>query len=209
VVVIAEVTAEVTAMAPLAKQGIISTGVNMWAAALIGVVFGVGLQRAGFTDGRKIAAVFYLKDVDVVIVMFSAMVTGMLGLWGLSLLGLLDTSITYFLPTYLAPMAVGGLIFGVGMVTGGYCPGTAVASSATGKIDAMVFIGGFFIGSLLFGDLFPVWGDFYASDYRGVFRIDQWLDINLGSAMLLVVLVAIGGGVGLRRLQWRIWGRSR
>jgi hypothetical protein len=200
---------EATAAAPLVSQGVISSGLDMGAAVLIGIVFGFGLQRAGFTDGRKIAAVFYLKDVDVVIVMFSAMVTGMLGLWGLSLVGLLDTSLTYFLPTYLAPMAVGGLIFGVGMVVGGYCPGTSVASVVTGKIDAAVFLVGFFVGSLLFGDLFPVWGDFYQSDFRGVFRIDQWLDINLGSAVLLVVLIAIGGGVGLRRLQWRIWGRAR
>ena len=72
-------------------------------------------------------------------------------------------------------MAIGGILFGLGMVIGGYCPGTAVASIATGKIDALVFVVGFLVGSLIFGDLFPVWGDFYNSDYMGVVRLDQAL----------------------------------
>ena len=80
-------------------------------------------------------------------------------------------------------MAVGGLLFGLGMVIGGYCPGTAIASIATGKIRCMIFIVGFLVGSLVFGDLFPVWGDFYNSNYMGAYRLDQWLDIGLGTAV--------------------------
>ena len=125
--------------------------------------------------------------------MFTAIVTGMLGLWGLSLVGVLDISEVYMLPTFLLPMAVGGVLFGIGMVVGGYCPGTAAAALATGKIDGMVFIGGFLVGSLIFGDLFPIWGDFYNSDYMGAFRLDQWLDISLGVTVLGVVIVAVAG----------------
>jgi uncharacterized membrane protein YedE/YeeE len=192
-------------IAPLVKTGVISSGLNLWLAVPIGFVFGFALFHAGFTDSRRIAWAFYFKDVGVPVVMFSAIATGMLGLWGMSLIGVLDISLVYMLPTYLLPMAIGGLIFGVGMVVGGYCPGTAAASIATGKIDAVVFILGFLIGSMVFADFFPVWGDFYNSDYMGAFRLDQWLDIGLGPTVLIIVLIAVGGTLGMRYIQDKVW----
>jgi uncharacterized membrane protein YedE/YeeE len=192
-------------IAPLAKTGVISAGSNLWLAIPIGVVFGFALFRAGFTDSRRIAWAFYFKDVGVPVVMFSAIVTGMLGLWGLSLAGLVDITQVYLLPTFLLPMAIGGILFGLGMVIGGYCPGTAVASFVTGKIDALVFIVGFLLGTLIFGDLFPVWGDFFNSDYMGVVRLDQALGIELGQAMLAVIVIAIGGSLAMRWVQQRFW----
>jgi uncharacterized membrane protein YedE/YeeE len=140
--------------------------------------------------------------------MFSAIVTGMIGLWGLSLVGLIDISLVYMLPTYLVPMAVGGLLFGVGMVIGGYCPGTAIAAVATGKIDGVVFIGGFLIGSMVFGDFFPVWGDFYNSDYMGAFRLDQLMGFGLGSTVLLMVIIAVVGTISMIFVQDFVWGEK-
>jgi uncharacterized protein len=192
-------------VAPLAKTGLISEALNVWLAVPIGFVFGFGLYHAGFTDSRKIASAFYLKDVGVPVVMFSAIVTGMLGLWVLALTGFLDLSQVYFLPTYLAPMAVGGLLFGIGMAVGGFCPGTAAASVATGRVDAMVFIVGFLGGSLLFGDLFPVWGDFYRSDYRGVYRLDQLFGSGIGTAVLIIVAAAVVGSLAMRFGQRMFW----
>jgi len=192
-------------IAPFAKTGVISDATNLWLAVPIGVVFGFALFHAGFTDSRKIAWAFYFKDVGVPVVMFSAIVTGMLGLWGLSLVGFLDISKVYLLPTFLLPMAVGGLLFGLGMVIGGYCPGTAIASLATGKVDALVFIVGFLVGSLLFGDLFPIWGDFYNSDYRGVLRLDQVLGIGLGTAVFAIIVIAVAGSLAMRAVQQAFW----
>ena len=192
-------------IAPLAKTGVIDAATNLWLAIPIGFIFGFALFHAGFTDSRRIAWAFYFKDVGVPVVMFSAIVTGMLGLWGMSLIGFIDISKVYMLPTYLLPMAIGGLLFGIGMVVGGYCPGTAIAAFATGKIDEIVFIVGFLIGSLIFGDFFPVWGDFYNSDYMGAFRLDQWLGIGLGPTVLLIALIAVGGSLFLRQVQYRFW----
>jgi hypothetical protein len=120
-------------------------------------------------------------------------------------LGLLDLGKVDLMPTYLTPMAVGGLIYGVGMVVGGYCPGTSFAAMVTGKLDALVFVLGFLAGTLLFGDLFPLWREFYGSDALGVLRLDQVLGIGLGPTLLLVVLIAVGGSIGLRRLQQSCW----
>jgi len=190
---------------PLAKTGAISAATNLWLAIPIGIIFGFALFHSGFTDSRRIAWAFYFKDVGVPVVMFSAIATGMVGLWGLSLAGFLDISLVYMMPTYLLPMMVGGLLFGVGMVTGGYCPGTAIAAIATGKIDALIFIVGFLIGSLVFGDFFPVWGSFYDSDYMGAFRLDQWLDIGLGVTVLIIVLVAVAGSLTMLWVQRLVW----
>ena len=192
-------------MIPLAKTGVISAATNMWLALPIGFLFGYALFHAGFTDSRRIAWAFYFKDVGVPVVMFSAIITGMLGLWGLSLIGVLDISLVYMLPTYLVPMMIGGLLFGMGMVIGGYCPGTAIASLATGKIDAIVFVIGFLLGSLVFGDFFPVWGDFYDSDYMGAFRLDQWLGVELGTMILVMVLVAVIGAGAMVLVQRKVW----
>jgi len=196
-------------VAPLAKTGVISEALNLWLAVPIGFVFGFGLYHAGFTDSRKIASAFYLKDVGVPVVMFSAIVTGMLGLWILSLSGFIDTSKMYYLPTYLTPMAVGGLLFGIGMAIGGFCPGTAAASIATGRIDAVVFVVGFLGGSILFGDLFPVWGDFYKSDYHGVYRLDELFGVNLGLAVFIIVVAAVAGSLLMRRGQHLFWSTPR
>ncbi len=192
-------------IAPLAKTGVISATTNLWFAIPIGIIFGYALFHAGFTDSRRIAWAFYFKDVGVPVVMFSAIVTGMLGLWGMSLIGVLDISLVFMLPTFLLPMAVGGIIFGIGMVIGGYCPGTAIAAVATGKIDGVVFVVGFLIGSMIFGDFFPIWGDFYNSDYRGVFRLDQLLGIGLGTMVLGITVIAVAGTLGMRWVQNRFW----
>lgn len=194
--------------APLKKFGIIDADTNILMALLLGILFGYALQRAGFANAKKISHTFYLKDVDVPVVMFTAIATGALGLWGLGLLGVMDLSMMYFLETYLWPMMLGGFIFGIGMVTGGYCPGTAVAALATGKIDALVFIIGFFLGSLAFGDFFTFWNDIYMADFRGVWRLDEALGISIGTSVLLVVAVAIGGSIGLKQLQKKLWGQK-
>ena len=193
---------------PLVNNGIISGGINSLFAVLIGILFGYALQRSGFTNSKKISAAFYMKDVDVPVVMFTAIITASIGLWGMSLLGLIDLGKVYFLPSYLLPMVVAGFIFGIGMAVGGFCPGTSLASMVTGKIDAMVFVGGFLIGSLFFGDLYSLWDEFYNSTAKGVWRIDQLFNINLGLAVLLITLLGVFGSIGMRKLQYKFWGKK-
>ena len=193
---------------PLVKNGFISQDIDFVFAILIGVLFGYSLQRSGFTNSRKIAAAFYMKDVDVPVVMFTAIVTAAIGLWGLSLLGLIDAGKMYFLPTFLLPMVIAGFIFGIGMAVGGFCPGTSLASMVTGKIDALFFVVGFFIGSLIFGDFYPLWEKFYNSNAHGVWRIDELFHINLGLAVFIVAILGVFGSLGMRKLQYKFWGKK-
>ena len=59
-------------------------------AVLIGFGFGFVLERAGFGNARKLAAQFYLHDMTVFKVMFTAIITAMLGIVAADGLGLAD-----------------------------------------------------------------------------------------------------------------------
>lgn len=87
---------------------------------LIGFAFGYVLEMGGFGNSTKLAAQFYLTDMTVFKVMFTAIVVAMVLVFGATGLGLLDYSRAYVNPTYLWPGIVGGIIMGVGFVIGGF-----------------------------------------------------------------------------------------
>jgi 3-mercaptopyruvate sulfurtransferase SseA/uncharacterized membrane protein YedE/YeeE len=136
-----------------------------FASLVIGVLFGVVLERAGFGSSRRLSGIFYFRDMTVLKVMFSALVTAMLGLALAEDLGVVAEGQIFILPTVYGAQVVGGLLFGVGFVMGGWCPGTAAAGAGSGKVDGMVFLGGAVLGSVLFNELYPVveplyrWGE--------------------------------------------------
>ena len=124
-------------------------------AALVGFFFGVALERAGLASSRKIAAVFYFRDMTVLKVMFTAIVVATIGLAYLFQLGWLKPDSLFFLDTVYGAHIVGGLLVGIGMVMGGWCPGTATAGLGSGRIDALIFLVGVIGGSILFNEVFP------------------------------------------------------
>ena len=135
---------------PFFKFGLLRRGgrASSWP-SLIGIGFGFFLERAGFGSARKLVSQFYLDDLAVFKVMFTAIVTAMLGVTYLGWMGVLDLSLVFMTPTYLWPMVVGGLVLGVGFVVGGYCPGTSVVGQVTGRIDGAVpTCAGLFAGHL-------------------------------------------------------------
>lgn len=86
----------------------------------IGFGFGFVLERAGFGDSRRMAAQFYLHDMTVFKVMFTAIIVAMTLIFLTSNLQLLDFERVFVNPTYMWPGVLGGLIFGVGFILGGY-----------------------------------------------------------------------------------------
>ena len=70
--------------APFFKYGLFGDEVALIVAFVIGLGFGFFLERAGFGSARKLVAQFYLTDLAVFKVMFTAIVTAMLGLFYLS-----------------------------------------------------------------------------------------------------------------------------
>ncbi len=122
---------------------------------LIGLAFGFALERAGFGSSRKLVGVFYLRDMTVIKVMFTALITGMLGLSFAVGMGWINLEQQVnLLPTVYGAQAIGGLIFGVGFAMGGWCPGTAAVGLTSGKLDALVFLVGVVIGSIFYNETY-------------------------------------------------------
>jgi rhodanese-related sulfurtransferase len=157
----------------------------------IGFGFGAVLEMGGFGDTRKLAGQFYLRDMTVLKVMFTAIIVAAVLIAGASTLGLLDMSRVWVNPTYLWPGIVGGLVMGVGFIVGGFCPGTSVVAASTLKIDGMVFLLGALVGVYLFGETVSSFETFFLSSYMGRFTLDQWLGIPMNAAVLLVVAAAL------------------
>jgi uncharacterized membrane protein YedE/YeeE len=182
--------------APFYKLGAFGDEASLVVAFLIGIGFGFFLERAGFGSARKLVSQFYLEDLAVFKVMFTAIVTAMLGVTYLSWAGFLDLSLLYLVPTYWVAQVVGGLLLGVGFVVGGYCPGTSIAAFATGKVDGLVFVLGFAAGTLAFAVSFPLVKGLYVAGDLGTKTLPQVLGIPYGVLVLAVVLMAVLGFMG-------------
>lgn len=157
----------------------------------IGTAFGCALEQAGLGDARKLAGQFYLRDFTVLKVMLSAIVTAMLGAFWLGRFGLLDLSAVYVPETFLAPQAVGGLIFGTGFVICGLCPGTSCVAAASGRLDGAATAGGLLFGVLATGLAFPVIEPFYESTARGVLTLPELFDTSYGAMIAIVTGAAL------------------
>jgi hypothetical protein len=182
--------------APFYKLGAFGDEASLVLAFLIGIGFGFFLERAGFGSAKKLVAQFYLTDLAVFKVMFTAIVTAMLGVTYLAWAGFLDLSLVYLVPTYWVAQVVGGLVLGVGFVVGGYCPGTSVASTATGKLDGLVFVLGLAAGTLGFALAFPVLKGLYSAGDVGTKTLPPALGIPHGILVFAVVLMAVLGFMG-------------
>lgn len=163
----------------------------LFVALFIGFGFGFALERAGFSSSRRLAGVFYFKDMAVVKVMFTALITAALGLAYLVALGWIQLDQVFLMPTIYGAQIVGGLLFGIGFAMGSWCPGTAAAGMAAGRIDALVFLGGAVGGSILFNETFPIFKTLYGAGNQGTLMVYSSMGMSRNSFLLIFTLVAV------------------
>jgi hypothetical protein len=178
-------------MGPLSVNELISENTNLFLAFIVGIGFGFVLEQSGFSSSRKLAGVFYGYDTVVLKVFFTAAITAMLGLLFFSLFGWVDLNLVYVNPTYLTSAIIGGIIMGAGFIIGGYCPGTSFCGASIGKIDAFVFIGGLFIGVLIFGLGYNIWDGMYMAKFLGSPKVSETLGLSDGFFALLLIIIAL------------------
>ena len=171
----------------------------MLVALLVGIAFGFALERAGLGNARKLAGQFYGTDLTVFKVMFSAIITAMLGAFWLGRFGWIDLAQVYVPETYLLPQLAGGLIFGAGFVIAGLCPGTSCVSVATGRGDGLAAVAGMFAGVMLTGLAFAPLRGFYDSTARGSLTLPDLLHLPYGVVVFAVVVIALAG---FRAAEW-------
>ncbi len=159
----------------------------------IGFCFGFVLEKAGFGNSRNLAAQFYLHDMRVLKVMFTAIVTAMLLVFLTAALGLLDFSRIFVPPTHLGPAIVGGFVLGIGFIIGGYCPGTSLVSLSTLKVDGAFFVGGVVAGLFGFALTAPaLWAFWNQAGFLGRLTWFDLLGIDAGWIVLAVFVMALG-----------------
>ena len=169
---------------------ILSDTVNLAAALVLGLFFGFFLERGGMGNPHKLIGVFYRTDFAVPKMMFSAILVAATGLCLLSDLKVLDMSRVWIIPTFLWPQLVGGALFGFGFLVSGYCPGTAVAGLASGRLDALVTMAGIGSGTLLFSALYPWIEGFYRTSDMGAVTMPDLFHVNHWAVLLAVYVLA-------------------
>jgi hypothetical protein len=175
---------------------------GMAVAVLVGIAFGFVLERSGFGRAQKLVGQFYGNDLTVLKVMFTAVVTAMLGLVVLSSVGIADLEAMQFnYPTYLWPMIVGGLLLGAGFVTSGYCPGTSLVATASGKLDGAATVLGVVAGGLVYAHVEPALGTFPNSGKLGALSLSEWLGLPAPVVAAFVVAIAIAAFLGGERIE--------
>lgn len=179
--------------APLTETGALGPTGELLAAPLIGVAFGWCLERAGLGYAPKLAGQFYLTDLTVFKVMFSALLTAMLGAFWLDRTGLLNLALVSLPETFVLPQALGGLLFGAGFLVAGLCPGTSCVAAAAGRLDGLGVIGGMLGGVALFNMIFPWVQRFYERTALGGVTFAEILGISRGMEIALVTVAALGG----------------
>lgn len=179
-------------MTPLYPLGIIDQGWYLLIIFFIGLFFGLVLEQSGFSSSRKLAGVFYGYDFVVLKVFFTAGITAMSGLVILGYLGMVDLSLITVNSNFLVSAVTGGVIMGFGFVLGGFCPGTSVTGAVIGKIDAMFFIGGIFIGIFIFGTFDATFNKLYTGYYFDHEMLSTTLGISKHLLIFLFILMALG-----------------
>jgi uncharacterized membrane protein YedE/YeeE len=125
-------------------------------AFMVGLVFGIGLIMAGMTDPSKVQGFLDLAgnwDPSLAFVMGGAILVGLVAfrLAGKRERSLLGEAMR--LPTATRidrRLVLGGAAFGAGWGLGGFCPGPALASLATGDHKVLVFTGAMLAGMFAF-----------------------------------------------------------
>lgn len=178
--------------APLYEWGLFGDGASLAVALVVGIAFGWFLERGGMGNARKLAAQFYLRDLTVFKLLFTAVITAMLGLFWLGRSGWLEPALVYVPPTWVVPQLLGGLLFGVGFVMGGLCPGTSCVAISSGRADGLAVLAGMLFGILAFGEAFPLVDGLYHATPVGTLTLSELFGIPYG----LTVLLVTAGGIG-------------
>ena len=178
-------------MAPIQFNYQVPEAIMLLFALLMGIVFGMLLEKAGFGNARKLVQQFFFTDMAMLKVLFSAIVTAMLGIYWLSYFGVLDITQVYINGTYIWPQVIGGIVFGFGFVMAGLCPGTSCVAVFTGKLDGLAVFAGMFSGLILFAETEPFLLRAYNFSSIGDISLYEIFHMEYGLLTFIIVVIAL------------------
>ena len=170
---------------------------EIFKALVVGFLFGWSLQKAGLTHYARIVNVYRLRDMTVMRFMLTALLVGAVGVQlGVDLGFAASAPIP---PTSVMANVIGGVVFGVGMASAGYCPGTVVAEAGEGRLDAWIAgLSGLSAGAIVFGLLQPTImpvlarvGSLGRVTLAGLAGASPWLVVLVFGQIVVLVLALI------------------
>ena len=126
-------------------------------AALVGLIFGLGLLVSGMANPQKVLGFLDLAgpwDPSLALVMGGAIAVGLIGfaLARKRQRSLLGEPMQMPSRTDIdAPLLIGSALFGIGWGLAGYCPGPALTGITAGMPSAIIFSAAMLAGMVLFG----------------------------------------------------------
>lgn len=156
---------------------------------LIGSLFGFLLQKGRVSRFDTIVGQFLFKDFTVLKIILTAIITGSITLYILKTASIVSESM--LIPSSILGSAFGGLIFGIGMATLGYCPGTAVAALAEGARDVIFGLAGMVFGAALFERAYPYLYNLILSKDQTKETLNGFLGISEPLFILILVIFAL------------------
>ncbi len=158
---------------------------------LIGIGFAFGLEISGFSNSYVLTGQFYFRNGRVIKAMFTAILVAMVLIFASVAVGLLDYDVIWVDPTYLWPGVVGGALMGIGIIIGGYCPGTSIVSSTALKKDAWFFALGGLVGTFIFSESERLFHYFYNSSFYGRVTLMDVFHVSAGVVVFVMAIIIV------------------
>lgn len=160
---------------------------------LIGLVAGFVMHRADFCVTASFRDMFLFRDFFLMRQMILLVVASM-ALFELGRLGGIITIYPFPLlnPPSLAN-AIGGFVFGIGMVLAGGCVCGSLFKLGAGSFTSLLAVIGMIGGATFYAEIHPQWSAFARSTVlvENTITLPQWL--ALSPSTLLLPLLALGG----------------
>lgn len=166
---------------------------------LVGLTFGFLLQKGNVANFNTIVGQFLFKNLTVLNIMLTAIIVG----------GVLIFSLSYFNIVHLIDYgvfsfkkeAIGGVVFGLGMATLGYCPGTALAAVGQGAKDAIFGILGMVFGAFVFSHFHNFFKNHLLSNVNPNIGIQDLTGISPFLIFTILILVAFGVNYFFKKIK--------
>ena len=150
---------------------------------ITGILFGFFLQKGRVLRYDKQVGALRLLDMTIVKFMLSSVLVGMICIYLLKDLGLVELRMK---GTVLGANIIGGLVFGIGWGFLGYCPGTQAGALGEGRWDALWGVLGMLAGAAVFAEAYPTvkktvltWGNLGKITVPQVLGVNHWFIISL------------------------------
>lgn len=179
----------------------ISGPLSLYGGLMLGLLFGVVLQKGRFCKYDVISGLFRLQDFTIFRSGAPIIVVSMLGIFFLKDMGLLELHIP---KAVVVPQIIGGLMFGAAIAIMGYCPGTAAGALGEGSLDAIPSMLGLIAGATLYAEFFHNdWSKtFLKIGDMGRSNVADMLDISHWYVIVLFVMMAVMFVIMMTMIDW-------